>query len=270
MSSFCLEIRGFPPVLQKDQQLSDCVAIWRQDTSEVRIKRLVMIGVVIPVHNEAALLGECLEAMARAAGEPRLDHEPVDVVVVLDACTDRSAAVAVRHGAQIVSLDARCVGAARALGASFALDSGARWIACTDADTIVPPDWLAGQLATGADAACGPVGIADWSTHPFGVRERFLQHYGALGECHIHGANLGISAAAYRKAGGFKPLHQGEDTLLIASLVECGGRVAWNGCPRVTTNARWEGPIEGGFASLLRDLREASLAEVAAAAPVAA
>jgi glycosyltransferase involved in cell wall biosynthesis len=229
-----------------------------------------MIGIVIPVHNEAALLGECLEAVARAAHDPRLDREPVDVVVVLDGCTDQSAAVAVRHGAQIVSLDARCVGSARALGASFALDSGARWIACTDADTIVPPDWLAAQLATSADAACGPVWIADWSAHPFGVRERFLQHYGTNGERHIHGANLGISAAAYRKTGGFLPLQQGEDAALIASLVERGGSVAWNSSPRVTTSARWESLIEGGFASLLRDLREACLAELAGTAAVAA
>ena len=229
-----------------------------------------MIGVVIPVHNEAALLGECLEAVARAAREPRLDHEPVDVVVVLDGCTDRSAAVAVRHGAQIVSLDARCVGSARSLGVSFALDSGARWIASTDADTIVASDWLVAQIAAGADAACGPVWIADWSAHPFGVRERFLQHYGTNCERHIHGANLGIAATAYRKAGGFLPLRQGEDAALIASLVDCGGRVAWNGCPRVTTSARWESLIEGGFASRLRDLREACLAELTAGAAVAA
>src|SRR5437763_12273491 len=183
---------------------------------EVLTKRLPMIGVVIPVHNEAVLLGECLEAIARAAREPRLDHEPVDVVVVLDGCTDRSAAIAVRHGAQIVSLDARCVGSARSLGVSFALDSGARWIASTDADTIVASDWLVAQIAAGRDAARGPVWIADWSAHPFGVRERFLQHYGTHGERHIHGANLGIAATAYRKAGGFLPLRQGEDAALIA------------------------------------------------------
>ena len=111
-----------------------------------------MISVVIPVHNEAALLGGCLEAIERAARDARLESEPVEVVVVLDACTDRSAAIAVHHRAQIVSLDAHCVGAARALGASFAMDSGARWIAFTDADTIVPADWLSAQMAAAADA----------------------------------------------------------------------------------------------------------------------
>lgn len=229
-----------------------------------------MIGVVIPVHNEAALLADCLGAIQRAARDPRLDGEPVDVVVVLDACTDRSQAIAVRHGAQVISLDARCVGAARALGASFALDSGARWIAFTDADTIVPPDWLAAQLAASADATCGPVSVEDWSAHPYGVRERFLQRYGADGKPHVHGANLGISSTAYRSTDGFRPLQQGEDTALVASLVARGGRIAWNASPRVTTSARWESLIEGGFASLLRELRESCLIERALPATVAA
>ena len=229
-----------------------------------------MIGVVIPVHNEAALLGDCLEAVHRAARDPRLEHEPVDVVVVLDSCTDRSQAIAVRHGAQIVSLNARCVGAARALGASFALDSGARWLAFTDADTIVPPDWLAAQLAADVEATCGPVGIEDWSAHPHGMRERFLHCYGEDGEPPIHGANMGISVNAYRSTGGFRPLRLGEDAALVASLVARGGHVAWNASPRVTTSARWESVIEGGFASQLRDLREMCLAELAGSLTVAA
>jgi glycosyltransferase involved in cell wall biosynthesis len=229
-----------------------------------------MIGVVVPVHNDAALLDECLEAVARAARDPALRDEPVELVVVLDACTDRSAAVAVRRGAQIVSLDARCVGAARALGASFALDAGARWLAFTDADTVVPSDWLSLQLAAGADVTCGPVRIDDWSTHPFGVRERFLAHYSRLGEFRVHGANLGLSAAAYGKSGGFAPVRKGETELLVASLAGLGQRVAWSAAPAVTTSARWESTIEGGFASLLRELREACLAELSGVAAAAA
>ncbi len=229
-----------------------------------------MIGVVIPAHDEMALLGDCLAAVNRAARDPRLEGEPVDVVVVLDACTDRTAAIAVRHGAQIVSLDALCVGAARALGASFALDSGARWLAFTDADTIVPLDWLAAQLEAGADATCGPVGVEDWSAHPYGVRERFLQRDGASREPRIHGANLGVCAKAYLRVAGFQPLIRGEDTALVAALIAHGERVAWDASPRVTTSARWQSVIEGGFASQLRALRESCLAELAEPATVAA
>jgi glycosyltransferase involved in cell wall biosynthesis len=261
----------FLAVLQQYRPPSDCVARWKRDTHAVaKKKEPLMIGVVVPVYNEATLLGNCLEAIDRAAQDSRLDGEPVEVVVVLDACTDRSAAVAVRHHAQIVSLEAHCVGAARALGASFALDSGARWVAFTDADTIVPSDWLSSQLGSAADAACGPVWIGDWSTHPPGVRERFLQRYGPIAARHVHGANLGLSAAAYRAAGGFPSLPKGEDIALISSFLDHGGEVAWNASPRVTTSARWETAIEGGFASMLRELREACLAGPEAAAALAA
>jgi glycosyltransferase involved in cell wall biosynthesis len=214
-----------------------------------------MIGVVIPVHDDEKLLGGCLEAVRRAALDPLLDAEPVEVVVVLDACVDRSAAIAIQHKAQIVSLDARCVGAARALGASLALDNGARWIAFTDADTLVPLNWLSAQLDLYADATCGQVSIDDWSDYPSGVRERYLRNYSAETR-HIHGANLGISAAAYRTAGGFAALKLGEDTALINSLLERKGDVRFAGPARVSTSARWESTIEGGFASGLRSLRE--------------
>ena len=227
-----------------------------------------MIGVVIPVHNEEKLLGDCLDAVRRAAMDPLLDAEPVEVVVVLDACADRSAAIAIQRKAQIVSLNTRCVGAARALGASFALDNGARWVAFTDADSIVPLNWLSMQLDLYADATCGQVAIEDWSGYPSGVRERYLMDY-SMDTRHIHGTNLGISAAAYRATGGFPALKLGEDAALISSLLERKADIRFAGAPRVSTSARWESTIEGGFASMLRGLREKCIAE-AAGEPLAA
>lgn len=219
-----------------------------------------MIGVVIPVHNEQSLLGDCLRAVRQAAHDPLLDEEPVEIVVALDACTDQSQAVATHHRAQVVSLNVRCVGAARALGASLALDYGARWIAFTDADTIVPPNWLSAQLDLYADATCGQVCIDDWSGYPPGVRDRYLMAY-SMEARHTHGANLGISASAYRRAGGVPALKLGEDAALISSLMEQHNDVRWAGPPRVVTSARWQTSIEGGFAANLSALREKCRAE---------
>lgn len=88
-----------------------------------------MIGVVIPVHNEEAALGACLEAVAASARHPGLCDEDVLVVVALDACTDGSRAIAQRARVEILELDARRVGAARASGAALAVAFGARWLA---------------------------------------------------------------------------------------------------------------------------------------------
>ena len=133
-----------------------------------------MIGVAIPAHNEEACLGACLQAVLRAATHPQLAGEPVMVCVVLDACDDGSAAI-VREwqtafalaGCRLDTLEiaARQVGSARAAGAQHLIAAEARWLAFTDADTRVSPQWLAVQVTLGADVVCGSVAVDDWSPH---------------------------------------------------------------------------------------------------------
>jgi len=217
-----------------------------------------MIGVVVPAHNEAEHIGAALGALARAAAHPGLRGEAVRTVVVLDSCDDATAAVAASHGLQgdqLLALDVRNVGMARAAGAATLLAADARWLAFTDADTVVSADWLVAQLAQGADAVCGSIAIADWSAHgrhgPF-LREHFARTYSdADGHRHIHGANLGVSAEAYRRAGGFPPLACSEDVALVRALQASGARIAWSAAPRVSTSARTDARARGGFGDTL-------------------
>ena len=132
----------------------------------------------------------------------------------------------------------------------------------------MPLNWLSTQLDLYADASCGQVAIEDWSGYPSGVRNRYLMDY-SMDTRHIHGANLGVSAAAYRATGGFPALTLGEDAALVSSLLERKADVRFAGAPRVSTSARWESTIEGGFASMLRGLRERCIAD-AAVEPIAA
>ena len=217
-----------------------------------------MIGIVVPAHNEQQCLPDCLASLLRAAAHPALRGEPVKIVLVLDACTDASASIATSMGVPILSIAARNVGRARAAGADRLLADGAEWLAFTDADTIVSPDWLVAQLSLEADAVCGTVSVLDWSPHGVNidaVRARFTQHYiDADGHRHIHGANMGVSAAAYRLAGGFPPLATSEDVALVNALHHVGARIAWSCMPRVTTSARLDARTVGGFGDTLRAL----------------
>ncbi len=211
-----------------------------------------MIGVVVPAHQEERLLPACLASLAEAARHVR---EPVRVLVVLDACTDGTAAVAAAAGVASLSVRARCVGVARAAGAAALLAQGARWLASTDADTVVDPRWLAHQVACGAEAVCGVVEVEDWSPHPDGVRRAFAAAYvDRDGHRHVHGANLGVSAAAYLAVGGWPPLPTGEDRALVESLLATGVGVRWSGGMRVTTSARRDPRAVGGFGDHLRGL----------------
>ncbi len=211
-----------------------------------------MIAVVIPAHNEEALLPACLKAVTRASYDPDLAGERVKVFVVLDACTDGSRSVAERFGVEIITADARNVGRARALGATAALAAGARWLAFTDADSTVPPRWLSQQLSHGSEVVCGIIRVEDWSEHRPDIRDRFAAGYVAAdGHRHVHGANLGLSAEIYRTAGGFRPLVVHEDATLIAHLQSTGARIAWVSKPCVTTSARRQNRTPGGFAGHL-------------------
>ncbi|WP_277184759.1 glycosyltransferase family 2 protein [Caballeronia sp. BR00000012568055] len=220
-----------------------------------------MLAIVIPAHNEADHIAACVTAARRAADHHQLLGEDARVIVVLDSCSDATGETARAHGADVTSIDARNVGMARAHGAERALALGARWLAFTDADSTVADDWLARQLDCCADAVCGVIGVRDWSPHTGAVREHFGRMYtDADGHRHIHGANLGVSASAYLRAGGFPPLATSEDVALVDALVRSGARIEWSAGPRVVTSARTDFRAQKGFGATLLEVSQRILA----------
>jgi glycosyltransferase involved in cell wall biosynthesis len=212
-----------------------------------------MLGVIIPAHNEEALIGQCLRSVIRASLHPALAGEEVRIFVVTDSCTDGTAAIARALNVQVLSVEQRNVGAARATGAAVALSQQARWLSFTDADTSVADDWLVQQLRCRADAVCGVISVDDWTGHSDAVRENFVVTYqDADGHRHIHGANLGVTADAYRLAGGFQPYVSNEDVALVDALIVAGATIAWSAEPRVVTSARVDSRAPGGFGAALR------------------
>jgi len=214
-----------------------------------------MIAVIVPANNEERDLGACLASIAQAAAHPALRQESVRTVVVLDDCNDGSAAIAAAHGVETLTIAARCVGAARIEGVKWAIANGARWLCSTDADCLVPPDWIGGQIGTGSDAVCGTVTVEDWLDRAPEVAERFNARYRCHdGHRYVHGANLGISVPAYIRAGGFPPLPTHEDVGLVDRLLKQGARIAWVCHPIVVTSARSLARVPQGFAAFLNSL----------------
>jgi glycosyltransferase involved in cell wall biosynthesis len=239
------------------------------------------VGVIVPAHDEQDLLPACLASVRRAA--QALRGVPVHVVVVADACRDRTVRVARRGGASVVSIDARSAGAARAAGArevlgrTGSLDPENVWLATTDADTLVPAHWLRQQVrhaSQGWDAIVGTIQVADWSGYPPGTRSLFRERYegveavagvegvagvagvegGAGQHGHVHGANLGFRASAYLRAGGFPELPTAEDHALVAALTAGGSRVLRTRALPVVTSARRESRAPDGFSDYLARL----------------
>jgi glycosyltransferase involved in cell wall biosynthesis len=224
--------------------------------------RIEAIGVVVPAHNEETLLASCLLALGRAS---LVLPVPVHALVAADACTDQTAAVARDLGAHVIRIGARRVGAARAAGMRELLrltagwDPAAVWLATTDADTIVPPDWLWRQLRyadRGWDVVLGTVTVADWEDHPAQVPAAFAARYefGDRPHPHVHGANFGIRASAYLAAGGFRPLATAEDHALLADATQAGCLILQANDIPVQTSARRSGRAPHGFSQLLLTL----------------
>lgn len=230
---------------------------------------------MVPIHDEEELLPGCLEALTRALAHPAVAAVTARVALVLDDCADGSGDVAqvflrrarltgADHDAVIVRVAAANVGVARAAGVdalveTLPADRELTWLATTDADSRVPARWLAHQLeefALGVDAWAGTVVVTDWEGRRPAASRRYCAEYDAAGG-HVHGANLGVSAAAYDAAGGIPPFATGEDQAFWRAVSRTGARLVYDpGCP-VITSARRRSRAPHGFAEVLNRLEDA-------------
>ena len=109
---------------------------------------MARISVLIPAHNESAVLRECLDAV-------RAQTLPVDeIVVVADSCTDDTADVARSYGAVVVETQQGAKAASQDAGLPYVTGD---ILVCVDADTIIDVDVVerfVAELDAGADATC--------------------------------------------------------------------------------------------------------------------
>ncbi len=220
------------------------------------------VGVVIPARNEEQLIARCLASVrvaATAAGGR------VTIVVVADACTDRSVELAQRFASEsgttaewiVEAVDLENVGEARALGSRRAIDRGCSWLAHTDADSVVPPNWIREQRAisrAGIDVMIGTVrpDFADLS--PAHVEKWRATHIPGRPNGHVHGANLGLSVQRYLDVGGFSPMPEHEDVDLVHRLRKAGAVFIASDRAEVMTSGRFDGRTAGGYAGHLRGI----------------
>ncbi|WP_018231089.1 glycosyltransferase family 2 protein [Thioalkalivibrio thiocyanodenitrificans] len=214
------------------------------------------LTVAIVTRNRAGLLDRALASLGGADKPPGLSYE---ILVVLNACTDRSEAVVRRHARQLPVrfLDEPCPGISHARNAAIGACSG-RVIAWIDDDVVVGRSWFeayARALAAHPGAAFfgGPIEplfegeIPPWFhqtwrlfTDVFAVR-----HVPCDAPVHVrylpYGANYAVRSDwqrrfAYDPGLGRRPgflLIGGEETALLNRILAAGGRGQWIADARV-------------------------------------
>src|SRR5438093_4194 len=162
------------------------------------------VSIVIPAHNEEALLPDCLRALAAQDYDGALE-----IIVVDNASTDRTAEVARFLGASVVPEPRRdyCL----ALIRGFAAATGSI-IAMTDADTVVPPDWVSrlveeyrrrpDVVAIGGDVVFTGANWKGWLLARVLVPAfNWIDRRNPRGP-HLWGANLSVRRNAFLAGGG--------------------------------------------------------------------
>lgn len=243
--------------------------------------------VAIPVRNEAERVGACLEALASQHG---IGASGLGVVLFLNNCTDETAHVvaALRPSLRIPvrMIERTFAGANAGWARRTAMEAAANWldegglpdglILTTDADSRVPNDWVARNLAavaSGVDAVAGRIALdeADAARLPAALHVRGSLEGGyearlialeALIDPVPHdpwprhwttsGATLAVRLTTYRRVGGMPPLAVGEDKAFVSSLLSSDARVRHDPDILVVTSGRLDGRAPGGAADTMK------------------
>jgi GT2 family glycosyltransferase len=199
------------------------------------------ISVVVPAYNEEQYITSCLESLKKQDFSGSYE-----IIVVDNESGDRTAEIARSSGARVLFESQRSAAASRQRGFT---EARADIIATTDADTVVPPNWLSYIYQAFQER---PEMVAFGGHHnslddcPFFPRlaVKYLHPplwtaYGLIiGHQPLCGVNMAVRREAFLKVGGFKTtISQGEDNDLSMRLRKLG-QVVWDSQFRVTTSGR--------------------------------
>jgi glycosyltransferase involved in cell wall biosynthesis len=242
--------------------------------------RPVPAFVAIPAWNEAERIVACLSTLANQV------RPPAGAVVLANNCTDGTEAIARRLRLPFRLLVVPVTlphalsnaGMARRLAVQHAakLAGPDGIVLSTDADAMLPPDWVAlnlDALAAGADIVCGRAVIdtiearaVAGDLHADDALEcTYADLLDAIADAmcpdpadprprhaEASGASLAVTVEALRRAGGVPPLPFGEDRALVAALARIDARIRHDPAIQVIVSGRLEGRASGGMADTMR------------------
>ena len=183
------------------------------------------LSLIIPVYNEEAYIGACLESVMRQT------EKPDEVIVVDNNSTDRTVEIVTHYPVRI--LPEKKQGMIPARNAGF---NAAQYdiIARCDADGVLPEDWVArikqNFTELDIDALCGPLVYQELPIHNTVVPNLYLDTMKVLqfGNETMVGPNMALTKRIWEKVRDKvclddKRVH--EDIDLGMKIIQAGGKI---------------------------------------------
>lgn len=184
-----------------------------------------IISVVIPAYNEEEYLKDTLDALQNQ------DFKNFEIIVVDNNSTDKTAQIAKKSGAKVISEPQKGVAFARQAGF---VNAQGEIIVTTDADSLPPPNWLSKIYQTFSQdpnivAVTGFFEFYD-SGFFFKTVFSFLSKLFFIITQLYSGTNIAVKKTAFQKIGGFDIRYSvGEDIDICRRLKRVGKVVRlWN------------------------------------------
>ena len=198
-----------------------------------------MISVVVPAYNEEQNIRACLESLERQT----VSRDQYEVIVVDGGSKDRTREIAAEYADLVFIQTAKKVGGARNDGA---LKATSEILATTDADCIIPPDWLeviAQAFARDPEVVqlYGPVVPMEGGVknHIFLALANNFSRFGYYTSLFSYtlGCNTAFRKEAFLEAGMYRTIDAGDD-LEIARRMRTLGKVRFEDRMRVVFSMR--------------------------------
>lgn len=193
-----------------------------------------MLSLIIPAHNEEALLGDTLRILRASATALGL---PFEMIVVDDASTDRTAAVGRARGAVVVTTDRRHIAACRNVGAEAAKGDILIFV---DADTHVPATTLRAAIEAIENGAVGggariraDVGTPFWLAKLLVFTVAFMRLTRWAAGCFIF-----VRRDAFATVGGFDERYFATEEIVLSRALKKIGRMVIVSEPVITSGRK--------------------------------
>ncbi|MBI3912900.1 MAG: glycosyltransferase [Chloroflexi bacterium] len=187
----------------------------------------MLISVVVPAINEQNYIRASLDSLR----SQELHNLEMEIIVVDGRSTDRTREIAREYGARVIVQPQRGVAQARQIG--FEAARG-QVIASTDADSIVPPDWLERlvselQKESGVVGVYGPIRLYDGKVYEdlfsYYVAGTYLWVNAAINRPAFSGQNFAVWRAAWERVGGFDTDWVSAEDINLSLKMARAGRV---------------------------------------------